>query len=376
MTRATRAFSVAGGTDDERVTVETAVAFEGHLIEPPSQVVETSKREIIDMFTQAYMMRRLEIAADVLYKGKFIRGFCHLYDGQEAVVVGMETVLTKDDAVVTSYRDHCVHLGRGGTPLEVMAELMGRVDGAAKGIGGSMHMYRREANFFGGNGIVGAQTAIGAGLGFAFKYNKQPNVAVTMYGDGAANQGQLFEALNMAALWDLPVIFMCENNHYGMGTAQERSAKSPVYYKRGDYVPGLKVDGMDALAVKQAMKFAKEYCVSGKGPIVMEMDTYRYHGHSMSDPGSTYRTRDEITGIRQERDPVERLRKLIIEHNLLDAAEIKQIEKEQRRLVDEAVTQAKASPLPPVENLTKNMNLNLDNVVVRGVDSQTFHPVV
>ncbi len=367
---------MAGGTDDERVTVETPVAFEGHLIEPPSQVVETSKREIIDMFTQAYMMRRLEIAADVLYKGKFIRGFCHLYDGQEAVVVGMETVLTKDDAVVTSYRDHCVHLGRGGTPLEVMAELMGRVDGAAKGIGGSMHMYRREANFFGGNGIVGAQTAIGAGLGFAFKYNKQPNVAVTMYGDGAANQGQLFEALNMAALWDLPVIFMCENNHYGMGTAQERSAKSPVYYKRGDYVPGLKVDGMDALAVKQAMKFAKEYCVSGKGPIVMEMDTYRYHGHSMSDPGSTYRTRDEITGIRQERDPVERLRKLIIEHNLLDAAEIKQIEKEQRRLVDEAVTQAKASPLPPVENLTKNMNLNVDNVVVRGVDSQTFHPVV
>ena len=151
---------MAGGTDDERVTVETPVAFEGHLIEPPSQVVETSKREIIDMFTQAYMMRRLEIAADVLYKGKFIRGFCHLYDGQEAVVVGMETVLTKDDAVVTSYRDHCVHLGRGGTPLEVMAELMGRVDGAAKGIGGSMHMYRREANFFGGNGIVGAQTPI------------------------------------------------------------------------------------------------------------------------------------------------------------------------------------------------------------------------
>jgi len=370
---ANRGFAAAS---DEKFTVETPVPFEGHRIEPPSQVVETSKSEIVDMFTQAYMMRRLEIAADVLYKGKFIRGFCHLYDGQEAVCVGMEAALTKEDAVVTSYRDHCIHLGRGGTPLEVMAELMGRVDGAAKGIGGSMHMYRREANFFGGNGIVGAQTAIGAGLAFAFKYNKQPNVAATMYGDGAANQGQLFEALNMAALWDLPVIFMCENNHYGMGTAQDRSAKSPVYYKRGDYVPGLKVDGMDALAVKQAIKFAKEYCVSGKGPIVLEMDTYRYHGHSMSDPGSTYRTRDEISGIRQERDPVERLRKLIIERNLLDAAEIKQIEKEQRRIVDEAVEQAKLSPLPPSENLTKNMNLNLDNIVVRGVDSQTFHPLV
>ena len=371
---ATRGY--AATSDDETMIIEVPVPFKGHLIEPPSQRVETSKKEIVNMFTQAYMMRRLEIAADVLYKGKFIRGFCHLYDGQEAVVVGMEAALTKQDAVVTSYRDHCVHLGRGGTPLEVMAELMGRVDGAAKGIGGSMHMYRREANFFGGNGIVGAQTPIGAGLGFAFKYNKQPNVAITMYGDGAANQGQLFEALNMCALWDLPVIFMCENNHYGMGTAQERSAKSPVYYKRGDYVPGLRVDGMDALAVKQAVKFAKEHCVSGKGPIVMEMDTYRYHGHSMSDPGSTYRTRDEISGIRQERDPVERLRKLILEHNLLDAAQIKLIEKEQRRIVDEAVEQAKASPFPPNENLTKNMNLNLENIIVRGVDSQTFHPLV
>uniref|UniRef100_A0A6T5TAK0 Pyruvate dehydrogenase E1 component subunit alpha n=2 Tax=Ostreococcus mediterraneus TaxID=1486918 RepID=A0A6T5TAK0_9CHLO len=368
-----RSFASGG---EEKMTIETPVPFKGHNIDPPSQFVETSKSEIIDMFTTAYMMRRLEIAADVLYKGKFIRGFCHLYDGQEAVCVGMEAALTKEDAIVTSYRDHCIHIGRGGTPLEVMAELMGRVDGAAKGIGGSMHMYRREANFFGGNGIVGAQTAIGAGLGFSFKYNKQPNVAVTMYGDGAANQGQLFEALNMSALWDLPVIFMCENNHYGMGTAQDRSAKSPVYYKRGDYVPGLKVDGMDALAVKQAVKFSKEYCVSGKGPIVLEMDTYRYHGHSMSDPGSTYRTRDEITGIRQERDPVERLRKLINEHSLLDAAEIKNIEKEQRRIVDEAVEQAKKSPLPPMENLTKNMNQALDNVVVRGVDSQTFHALV
>ena len=369
--------SIKNGREEDLLHVEVPVKFVAHNIDaPPSQVVETSKEEIVEMFTQAYLMRRLEIAADTLYKSKFIRGFCHLYDGQEAVVVGMERALTRDDAVVTSYRDHCTHLGRGGTALEVMAELMGRVDGASKGMGGSMHMYRREANFFGGNGIVGAQTPIGAGLAFAYKYNKQPNVAVAMYGDGAANQGQLFEAMNMAALWDLPIIYVCENNHYGMGTAIERSAKSPNYYKRGDYVPGLKVDGMDALAVKQAFKFSKEHCLSGKGPIVLEMDTYRYHGHSMSDPGSTYRTRDEITGIRQERDPVERLRKLISDLGLMDPTEVKAIEKAQRKIVDEAVAAAKASPEPTSEWLTKNMHVDTRNVRVRGVDAYASHPVV
>mmetsp|Transcript_9421 Transcript_9421/g.36665 ORF Transcript_9421/g.36665 Transcript_9421/m.36665 type:complete len:406 (-) Transcript_9421:508-1725(-) len=361
--------SAAGG--DDAMTIEIPVPFKAHNIEAPSQMVETSKSEIVDMFTQAYLMRRLEIASDVLYKGKFIRGFCHLYDGQEAVCVGMEAALTKEDAIVTSYRDHCTHLGRGGTPLEVMAELMGRVDGASKGMGGSMHMYKRDAHFFGGNGIVGAQTPIGAGLAFSYKYNKQPNVAVAMYGDGAANQGQLFEALNIAALWDLPLIYVCENNHYGMGTAIARSAKSPEYYKRGDYVPGLRVDGMDALAVKQAIKFAKAHCVSGAGPIVLEMDTYRYHGHSMSDPGSTYRTRDEISGIRQERDPVERLRKLIQTHELLAPEEIKAIEKAQRKIVDDAVAAGKASPEPDSNALYRNMNQVSEGIVIRGVDSAT-----
>lgn len=354
--------------------IEFPGAYETHNYDKPNEFAMTSKEELLDFYEKMYTMRRMEITCDNEYKARTIRGFCHLYDGQEAICVGMEAALTKDDAIVTSYRDHCTHIGRGGTAEEVMAELMGRRDGASKGIGGSMHMYKRDAHFFGGNGIVGAQTALGAGLAFAQKYQGRRNVAVAMYGDGAANQGQLFEALNIAALWDLPLIYVCENNHYGMGTAEWRAAKSPEYYKRGDYVPGIKCDGMDALAVKQAMSFAKEHAVN-HGPIVLEMDTYRYHGHSMSDPGSTYRTRDEISGVRQERDPVERLRKLVLERNLLTQAEIKALEKEERKKVDDAVAFGKASPEPPEEALLMNMFVKPVGTI-RGVDGTRFTEIV
>ncbi|RAL40042.1 unnamed protein product [Cuscuta campestris] len=346
------------------ITVETNLPFSAHNVDPPPRTVETTDKELMGFFRDMALMRRMEIASDSLYKAKLIRGFCHLYDGQEAVAVGMESAITRKDCIITAYRDHCIYLARGGTLLGAFSELMGRKNGCSKGKGGSMHFYKKDSGFYGGHGIVGAQVPLGIGLAFAQKYSKEDYVSFSLYGDGAANQGQLFEALNMAALWDLPAILVCENNHYGMGTAEWRAAKSPAYYKRGDYVPGLKVDGMDVLAVKQACKFAKDHALKN-GPIILEMDTYRYHGHSMSDPGSTYRTRDEISGVRQERDPVERVRKLILSHDLATEKELKDIEKEVRKEVDEAITKAKESPMPDASEL-------FTNVYVKGFGTEAF----
>ncbi|KAJ8773732.1 hypothetical protein K2173_006382 [Erythroxylum novogranatense] len=353
-------------TSTDPLSIETSVPFTAHKCEPPSRSVETNPQELLSFFRDMATMRRMEIAADSLYKAKLIRGFCHLYDGQEAVAVGMEAAITRKDGIITAYRDHCTFLARGGTLLEVFGELMGRQVGCSKGKGGSMHFYKKESRFYGGHGIVGAQVPLGCGIAFAQKYNKEETVTFALYGDGAANQGQLFEALNISALWDLPVILVCENNHYGMGTAEWRAAKNPSYYQRGDYVPGLKVDGMDALAVKQACKFAKEHVLK-HGPIILEMDTYRYHGHSMSDPGSTYRTRDEISGVRQERDPIERVRKLLLLHDLATEKELKDMEKEIRKEVDDAIAQAKESPMPDPSGL-------FTNVYVKGLGVEVFGP--
>ncbi|CAK7332741.1 unnamed protein product [Dovyalis caffra] len=399
-------------TSTDPLTIETSVPFTAHKCDPPSRTVETNPQELLSFFRDMARMRRMEIAADSLYKAKLIRGFCHLYDGQEAVAVGMEAAITKKDSIITAYRDHCTFLGRGGTLLEVFSELMGRQAGCSHGKGGSMHFYKKDSGFYGGHGIVGAQVPLGCGLAFAHKYNKDDTVAFALYGDGAANQGQLFEALNISALWDLPAILVCENNHYGMGTAEWRAAKNPSYYKRGDYVPGVKtldlgfseefsghlpgdsfeyafrawlesvflnemkiVDGMDALAVKQACRFAKDYALKS-GPIILEMDTYRYHGHSMSDPGSTYRTRDEISGVRQERDPVERIRKLILAHDLATEKELKDIEKELRKQVDDAIAQAKESPMPEPSELFTNVYVKGMGVEAYGADRKEVRAVL
>ncbi len=276
------------------ISVELDVPFETYLVDPPEAKATATRDELLYYYTLMYKMRRMEIAGDTLYKGKFVKGFCHLYDGQEAICVGMEAAITHNDSVVTSYRDHCQQLARGDTVEGVLSELLGKYPGCAKGKGGSMHMYKADANFFGGNGIVGAQSPIGTGLAFSHKYKGDGGVAFALYGDGAANQGQLFEAMNIAALLKLPMIYVCENNQYGMGTSKGRSSANSDYYTRGHYIPGIKVDGMNVLSVREGTAFAKAHALE-HGPIVMEMDTYRYHGHSMSDPGITYRNAPRAT---------------------------------------------------------------------------------
>jgi len=315
-------------------------------------VAETSKKELLGYYKTMYTMRRMEIEADKLYTQKMIKGFCHLYDGQEAVGMGIEAAATYRDSVVTSYRDHTWQYTRGDTIKNVFGELMGKYCGSAKGKGGSMHMYAARNNFYGGNGIVGAQTSIGAGLAFSHKYRSDGGVAFALYGDGAANQGQLFEAMNIASLQKLPCIFVCENNKYGMGTSTDRGSYDTKYYARGHYIPGIQVDGMNVLAVREAVKVAMAYARQ-QGPIVMEMDTYRYHGHSMSDPGVTYRTRDEVSGVRKARDPVALVKKWLLDMELAAPDEIKAIEQAQKLEVEQAVKAAVAAAPPPASELTR-----------------------
>lgn len=336
------------------------------LTDSPSTSVTMTRDEGLKYYYDMVTIRRMETVAANLYKSKAIRGFCHLYSGQEACCVGMEAALTPDDAVITAYRAHGWAYVRGISVLGVLAELTGRSSGCAKGKGGSMHMYAH--NFFGGNGIVGAQVPLGAGVALALQYDKKPNICLTLYGDGAANQGQVFEAYNIAKLWNLPCVFVCENNGYGMGTSVSRSSASTEYYTRGDYIPGIWVDGMDILAVREVTRFAKDFVLKN-GPLVIDCATYRYHGHSMSDPGTSYRTRDEIQEVREKRDPIINLRNKLIDANLATAEELKKIDQDVRKQVDEAASKAKTDPELPLEELYNSIMVEPPaDMRVRGCD--------
>ncbi|XP_064608386.1 pyruvate dehydrogenase E1 component subunit alpha, mitochondrial-like [Liolophura sinensis] len=336
----------------------------------PSTTVTVNREDALKYFRQMTTVRRMETAAAGLYRAKVIRGFCHLYSGQEACCVGMEAAITPEDSVITAYRAHGWTFMRGVSPQAILSELTGRSTGCAKGKGGSMHMYGK--NFYGGNGIVGAQVPLGAGIAFAHKYKGEENICISLYGDGAANQGQLFEAFNIAKLWNLPVIFVCENNGYGMGTSVERASASSTYYTRGDYIPGLWVDGMDVLAVKECTRFARDFVLK-QGPLMIEMATYRYHGHSMSDPGTSYRTREEIQEVRQRRDPITNLKERIVSAELATEEELKKIDNEIKKEIDEAVEKSKTDPEPALEQLYNHVYVDVpSDFKIRGCDAFSY----
>ncbi|MCU9840300.1 pyruvate dehydrogenase (acetyl-transferring) E1 component subunit alpha [Ruegeria marisflavi] len=311
-----------------------------------------SADELKHYYREMLLIRRFEEKAGQLYGMGLIGGFCHLYIGQEAVVVGLEAATEEGDKRITSYRDHGHMLACGMDPGGVMAELTGRIGGLSKGKGGSMHMFSKEKHFYGGHGIVGAQVPLGAGLAFADKYLDNGRVTFAYFGDGAANQGQVYETFNMAALWKLPVIFVIENNQYAMGTAQKRSTSSPDIYTRGEAfgIPGETVDGMNVLSVKEAGEKAVAHCRAGKGPYILEVKTYRYRGHSMSDPAK-YRTREEVQKVREQSDPIEMVREMLLSGKHATEDDLKAIDKEIKEIVNQAAEFSKESPEPSVDEL-------------------------
>jgi pyruvate dehydrogenase E1 component alpha subunit len=314
----------------------------------PEVSAETLKRWYADML----LIRRFEERAGQMYGMGLIGGFCHLYIGQEAVVVGMQAALEEGDTIVTSYRDHGHMLASGMDPKGVMAELTGRQGGYSHGKGGSMHMFSREKNFFGGHGIVGAQVPIGTGLGFAHRYRDDGRISVTYFGDGAINQGQVYESFNIASLWKLPVVYVIENNRYGMGTSVSRaSARTDLYHRGMAYgIPGEQVDGMDVVTVHEAGLAAAEHARSGQGPIILEMLTYRYRGHSMSDPAK-YRSKEEVDKMRTEHDPITHLRERLLDGHVASDDELKQMERRARDIVTEAAQYAQECPEPDPSEL-------------------------
>jgi pyruvate dehydrogenase E1 component alpha subunit len=311
-----------------------------------------TKDQELSSYRSMLEIRRFEERAGQLYGMGFIGGFCHLYIGQEAVVVGMQMCLKEGDQVITGYRDHGHMLACGMSARGVMAELTGRRGGLSKGKGGSMHMFSKEKNFYGGHGIVGAQVSLGTGLAFANRYRGNDNVSLAYFGDGAANQGQVFESFNMASLWKLPCIYIVENNRYAMGTSVNRASAQTNFAARGSafMIPGMQVDGMDVRAVHAAGEAAVKHCREGHGPYILEMMTYRYRGHSMSDPAK-YRSKDEVQKMRSEHDPIEQVRERLLEKKWASEDDLKAIEKDIRDMVADAAEFAQSDPEPDVSEL-------------------------
>jgi len=318
----------------------------------PQGIAEFSPEQELSAYKSMLLIRRFEEKAGQMYGMGLIGGFCHLYIGQEAVVTGMMMAAIEGDQTITGYRDHGHMLAAGIDPKGVMAELTGRRGGLSKGKGGSMHMFSKEKHFYGGHGIVGAQVSLGTGLAFANQYRKNGNVSMTYFGDGAANQGQVYESFNMAELWKLPVIYVVENNRYAMGTSVSRSSALTDFSKRGQSfnIPGEQVDGMDVRAVMAAAERAAEWCRGGNGPMILEMQTYRYRGHSMSDPAK-YRSKEEVQKMRDERDPIEQVRTRILGGNIATEAQLKDIDAEIRAVVADAAEFATHDLEPDVAEL-------------------------
>jgi pyruvate dehydrogenase E1 component alpha subunit len=315
-------------------------------------VADLGKEQELAAYRDMLLIRRFEEKAGQMYGMGLIGGFCHLYIGQEAVVVGMQMALKEGDAIITGYRDHGHMLAAGMDPKGVMAELTGRAHGYSKGKGGSMHMFSAEKGFFGGHGIVAAQVPLGTGLAFASKYRGKDNVSLTYFGDGAANQGQVYESFNMAKLWMLPAIYIIENNQYAMGTSLKRASATVDLSHRGAAhgIPGQQIDGMDVRAVKAAADYATKWCREGNGPIILEMMTYRYRGHSMSDPAK-YRTREEVEKMRTEHDPIEQVRLRAVQKKWTTEDELKKIDAKVREIVNEAAEFATNDPEPDPSEL-------------------------
>ncbi|KZT71249.1 hypothetical protein DAEQUDRAFT_724188 [Daedalea quercina L-15889] len=347
-------------------------SFKSYRTDAPTLDMTVTKDSLLKIYKEMAVIRRMEQSADALYKQKLIRGFCHLAIGQEAVSVGMVNSLTPDDNIISSYRTHPFAVLRGGSVVGLIGELLGRQCGISKGKGGSMHVFTES--FQGGHGIVGAQVPLGAGLAFAAKYMEKPVATYAMYGDGASNQGQVFESYNMAKLWNLPCVFVCENNKYGMGTAAERSSSNTQYYTRGDLIPGIQCNGMDVLAVMKAVQHTKDWVVNGNGPILLEFVTYRYGGHSMSDPGTTYRTRDEVQRMRSTHDPIRGLQRYIEEWGLASEEDMKKLDKEAKADVDAAVEEAKASPFPEEDKMWTDIYVKgTEPPFMRGREREEIH---